>query len=79
MTPSEIMPDMKFGHWKVIKYDHTNKKIVLGLADGSEFKANNAQSGGTFKLAGISTVEELANKFQVDNKKIRIYRCVYVK
>lgn len=40
-----------------MKYDHTNKKIVLGLADGSEFTANSAQSGGTFKLAGISTVD----------------------
>ena len=28
MTPSEIMPDMKFGHWKVIKYDHTNKHRI---------------------------------------------------
>lgn len=24
MTPSEIKPGMKFGHWEVIKYDHTN-------------------------------------------------------
>lgn len=24
MTPSEIKPGMKFNHWEVIKYDHTN-------------------------------------------------------
>ena len=24
MTPSEIKPGMKFGHWEVIKFDHTN-------------------------------------------------------
>lgn len=28
MTPSEIMPGMKFNHWKVIKFDHTNKHRV---------------------------------------------------
>lgn len=46
-----------YNQWAGLKYDHTNKKIVLGLADGSEFTANSAQSGGTFKLAGISTVD----------------------
>lgn len=46
-----------YNQWAGLKYDHVNKKIVLGLADGSEFTANNAQSGGTFKLAGISTVD----------------------
>ena len=28
MTPSEIMPKMKFGHWEVIKFDHTNKHRI---------------------------------------------------
>lgn len=28
MTPSEIKPGMKFGHWEVIKYDHTNKHRI---------------------------------------------------
>lgn len=28
MTPSEIKPGMKFNHWTVIKYDHTNEHRV---------------------------------------------------
>lgn len=28
MTPSEITEGMKFGHWKVIKYDHTNEHRI---------------------------------------------------
>ena len=43
--------------WAGLKYVHSNKKIVLGLADGTEFTANAAQSGGTFKIVGMSTVD----------------------
>lgn len=46
-----------YNQWAGLKYDHSNKKIVLGLADGSEFIANSAQSGGTLKFVGISTVD----------------------
>ena len=28
MTPSEIQPGMKFGHWEVIKFDHVNNHRV---------------------------------------------------
>lgn len=28
MTPSDIKPGMKFGHWEVIKFDHTNEHRV---------------------------------------------------
>lgn len=28
MTPSEIKPGMRFGHWEVIKYDHTNEHRI---------------------------------------------------
>ena len=28
MTPSEIQPGMKFGHWEVIKFDHVNQHRV---------------------------------------------------
>lgn len=28
MTPSEIKPGMKFGHWEVIKFDHTNEHRI---------------------------------------------------
>lgn len=42
--------------WAGLKYDHANKKISLGLADGTTFNANTAQSDGTLDLPGISTV-----------------------
>ena len=28
MTPSEIRSGMKFGHWEVIKFDHTNEHRI---------------------------------------------------
>ena len=28
MTPSEIQPGMKFGHWEVIKFDHVNEHRI---------------------------------------------------
>ena len=28
MTPSDIQPGMRFGHWEVIKYDHTNEHRI---------------------------------------------------
>jgi len=28
LTPKEIMPGMKFGHWEIIKFDHINKHRV---------------------------------------------------
>lgn len=28
MTPSDIKPDMEFGHWKVIKFDHSNEHRI---------------------------------------------------
>lgn len=42
--------------WAGLKYTHSNKTICLGIADGSAFNANNAQSEGTLRLAGIKTV-----------------------
>ena len=40
--------------WAGLKYDSTNKIIYLGLADGSIFTANAAQSGGTLALPGVA-------------------------
>lgn len=40
--------------WAGLKYDHANKRIYLGLADGSIFTANAAQSGGRILTPGIS-------------------------
>jgi hypothetical protein len=28
MTPSQIEPGMKFNHWEVIKFDHTNEHRI---------------------------------------------------
>lgn len=46
-----------WNEWAGLKYTHSNKTIYLGIADGSVFKANNAQSGGVINLKqGISSV-----------------------
>ena len=42
--------------WAGLKYTHSNKTIYLGIADGSVFSANSAQSNGTLRLAGITTI-----------------------
>ena len=40
--------------WAGLKYNHSNKTIYLGLADGTIFNANSGQSGGKLYLPGIS-------------------------
>lgn len=45
-----------WNQWAGLKYTHSNKTIYLGIADGSVFNANNAQSNGTLRLAGITTI-----------------------
>ena len=42
--------------WAGLKYTHSNKTIYLGIADGSAFNANSAQSDGKLRLAGIKTI-----------------------
>ena len=43
--------------WAGLKYNHSSKTIYLGIADGSIFNANSAQSGGVINLKqGISSV-----------------------
>ena len=42
--------------WAGLKYTHSNKTIYLGIADGSAFDANSAQSNGTLRLAGITII-----------------------
>lgn len=42
--------------WAGLKYNHSDKTIYLGIADGSVFSANSAQSNGTLRLAGITTI-----------------------
>ena len=40
--------------WAGLKYNHSNKYIYLGLADGTVFTTNSAQSGGRILTPGIS-------------------------
>lgn len=42
--------------WAGLKYNHSKKTIYLGIADGSVFNANSAQSNGTLKFPGITTI-----------------------
>lgn len=45
-----------WNQWAGLKYTHSNKTIYLGIADKSVFDANSAQSNGTLRLAGITTI-----------------------
>lgn len=42
--------------WAGLKYNHSNKIIYLGIADGSVFNTNSVQNGGTLKFPGITTI-----------------------
>ena len=42
--------------WAGLKYVHSSKVIYLGLADGSAFTANSAQSGGKVYTPGVSEI-----------------------
>lgn len=42
--------------WAGLRYNHSNKTIYLGIADGSVFEANSAQRNGTLKFPGITTI-----------------------
>jgi hypothetical protein len=44
-----------YNYWAGLKYVHSSKTISLGLADGTHFTANSAQSGGTMQFPGIGT------------------------
>ena len=46
--------DWDYNKWAGLRYDASNKYIYLGLADGTVFTANNAQSGGRILTPGIS-------------------------
>lgn len=46
--------DWDYNKWAGLRYDSSNKYIYLGLADGTIFTANAAQSGGRILTPGIS-------------------------
>ena len=43
-----------WNQWAGLKYNHSNKTIYLGIADGSAFNANTAQTGGMVNLVNCS-------------------------
>lgn len=45
-----------WNQWAGLKYTHSNKTIHLGIAEKSAFNANSAQSDGTLKFPGITTI-----------------------
>lgn len=45
-----------WNQWAGLKYTHSNKTIYLGIADNYVFTANSAQSNGTLKFPGITTI-----------------------
>ena len=45
-----------WNQWAGLKYNHSDKTIYLGIADKSVFTANSAQSNGTLKFPGITTI-----------------------
>ena len=45
-----------WNQWAGLKYTHSNKTIYLGIAEGSAFNANSAQSDGILRLSGIKTI-----------------------
>lgn len=64
--------------WAGLKYTHSNKTIYLGIADGSAFSANSAQSGGVINLKqGISSVYTPALYAGGDIYHTGIYRMLW--
>lgn len=55
MTPSEIKPEMKFGHWIVIKYDHANKHRIKYFLCKCEVCGKIRPVRGTALIDGTST------------------------
>lgn len=43
--------------WAGLKYVPDSKTIVIGLADSTNFVANSVQSGGTFLITGMTSVD----------------------
>lgn len=53
--------------WAGLKYTHSNKTVYLGIADGSVFSANNAQSYGKLQLKAIDSIlfDSDSDSFQI--------------
>jgi hypothetical protein len=57
-----------FDQWAGLKYTHSNKTVYLGIADGSVFNANKAQSYGKLQLKAIDRI-----LFDSDSDNFQIY------
>lgn len=55
MTPSEIKPGMKFGHWEVLKFDHVNKHRILYFLCKCDVCGTIRAVRGTSLISGYST------------------------
>lgn len=55
MTPSEIQPGMKFGHWQVIKFDHSNEHRIKYFLCKCEVCGNIRPVRGTALINETST------------------------
>ena len=56
-----------WNQWAGLKYTHSNKTVYLGIADGSVFNANKAQSGGKLQLMAIDRIlfDSDSHSFQI--------------
>ena len=56
-----------WNQWAGLKYTHSNKTVYLGIADGSVFNANKAQSGGELQLKAIDKIlfDSDSHSFQI--------------
>lgn len=56
-----------WNQWAGLKYTHSKKTVYLGIADGSVFNANHAQSGGKLQLKAIDTIlfDSDSDSFQI--------------
>lgn len=54
MTPSEIKPGMKFNHWEVIKFDHSNEHRVKYFLCKCDICGNIRPVRGTSLISGYS-------------------------
>ena len=59
--------DWDWNKWAGLKYTHINKTVYLGIADGSVFSANKAQSYGKLQLKAIDTIlfDSDSDSFQI--------------
>jgi len=61
-----------WNQWAGLKYNHSNKTIYLGIADGSAFNANTPQLDGTLSLKSINTITP-SGSLRIGNSNSALY------